>query len=348
MNMGSMKSILSLLALSFFAAGCLDQETTTVVHSDGTCQRKIVVSSAESPFPLHFDATWDTSHAVVGTDSDSLKLVLQKSFPSFEALEREYEQSGDSEHFGVRVSVAKHFRWFYTYFDYAETYAKFTRDTLVPPDAYLTRDEMVRYTYGDTSHALNEKVEEWHNRNLFEIVFRHVKAAAERASDTRAVAALDAHKDEFYASLFLNMARVPQIVEKNGQINPEGLDSLVNLAGRIFQVPISKELRAAFGEGVQEAFSHTFSPESKAGWTFTNIVTLPGMIVNSTAPKIEGSTATWKLDIDRLSFMNFDMKAESREVNVWAMVVTAVVVLGVVVWAVMRRKKPVAQAASSQ
>ncbi len=331
---------LPLLLLCFLAASCLDQETTTVVNSDGTCQRKIIVASTDSPFPLHFDASWDTSRTVAGTESDSVKLLLQKTFPSFEALEQEYAQSGDSAHFGVRISVEKSFRWFYSYYDYKETYTRFTRDTLVPPESILTSEEMTRFTYGDTSHVLSGKVEDWHNRNLYEILFRHVKVAAEQTSDVAALAALDAHKDEFYAALFKNMSTVPQIVQKDGSINPAGLDSLVSLARRTFQVAISREVRTAFGEGVQRAFHHTFSPESKVGWSFVNIVTLPGMIIQTTAPDSKGSTATWKLDVDRLSFINYVMTAESREVNVWAMVVTGLGLLAVVGWLVIGRTHP--------
>ena len=333
----------SLVGLAVVIAGCLDQETTTVVHSDGTCQRKIVVASTDSPFPLHFDASWDTSRTVAGTESDSVKLLLQKTFPSFASLEQEYAQSGDSAHFGVRVSVEKSFRWFYNYYDYKETYTRFTRDTLVSPESMLTADEMTRFTYGDTSHALSDKVEDWHNRNLYEILFRHVKEAAERTSDVVAKTALDAHKGEFYAALFKNMSTVPQIVQKDGTINAAGLDSLVSLARRTFQVPITRELRTAFGEGVQGAFHHTFSPDSKTGWSFINIVTLPGMIIQTTAPDSKGGTVTWKLDIDRLSFINFVMTAESREVNVWAMVVTGLALLAVVGWLVVGRRKPVAE-----
>jgi len=332
-------AIIAGLSLCIAAAGCLDQETTTVVNTDGTCQRKIIVPSLDSPFPIHVDATWDTSRAVIGTDADSVKFVLSKQFPDFEALAKEYDQSGDRTHFGVRVSLVRKFRWFFTYYDYNEAYQKFTRDTLISPESLLTSDEMSRYTYGDTSKALNAKVEEWHNRNLFQILYRHVRAVAVTLPDSATTgAALNKHEEEFYKSLFDNANAIPQIVGKDGEIINAGLDSLVHVAGRVLAIRISPALRTAFGEGVKAAFLHTLSPDSKAGWSFTNIVSLPGTVVQTNSQGVKDGRVTWKLDIDRLSFIDYHMHAESRVMNLWAMLVTGIVVLGMAV-ALLKGKK---------
>jgi len=333
-------AIIAGFSLSIAASGCLDQETTTVVNTDGTCERKIVVASLDSPFPIHVDATWDTSRAVVGTDNDSVKFVLTKKFPTYEALAKEYDGSGDRTHFGVRVSLVRKFRWFFTYYDYNEAYQKFTRDTLVSPDSLLTGDEMSRYTYGDTSKALNAKVEEWHNRNLFQILYRHVRAVAAALPDSAAtVAALNKHEEDFYKSLFDNAKTIPQIVGKDGEIISAGLDSLILVAGRVLEIRISPALRTAFGEGVKAAFFHTLSPDSKAGWSFTNIVDLPGTLVQSNSQGVKDGRVTWKLDIDRLSFIDYHMHAEARVMNVWAMLVTGIVLLGLAV-AILKGKAP--------
>ena len=338
----SRSPLLPAAVLCCLFAGCLDQETTTTVNTDGTCERRIVVVSLQSPFPLHVDATWDTTRATVGTEADSVKYVLKKTFASFEDLAKEYRHSGDNSHFGVRVSLEKQFRWFFTYFDYHEAYEKFTRDTLVPPEGFLTTDEMARYTYGDTSKALIDKVEQWHNRNLFEIVFGHARAAASVLPDSSAtLAAMDAHKDAFYHSLFENVNGIPQIVGKDGEIDQAGLDSLARLASRMLVIKVSPALRTAFGEGVKAAFRHSFSPESKMGWSFTNIVSLPGTMLGTNAGQIKNGTVTWKLDMDRLSFIDYEMHAESRMVNTWPIVVTGLVLAGLVVALVRGRKTAV-------
>ncbi len=269
-----------------------------------------------------------------------MKYVLKKTFASFGELEREYDQPGDASHFGVRVSIEKKFRWFFTYFDYNESYGKFTRDTLVDPASLLTSDEMSRYTYGDTNKTLVDKVEQWHNRNLFEIVFGTARSAASSLPDSAAtLAAMDTHKDEFYRSLFENVNGIPQIVGKDGSIVQSGLDSLMRLASRVLAIKVSPALRTAFGEGVKAAFQHSFSPDSKTGWSFTNIVTLPGTIVQTNAGQIKSGTATWKLDMDRLSFIDYHMHAESRMMNVWTIVVTGLVLLGLVIALVRGNRK---------
>ncbi len=335
--------LLPAVVLCCLFAGCLDQETTTTVNTDGTCERRIVVASLQSPFPLHWDRTWDTTRAVVGTESDSVKIVLTKKFNSFDELANEYRDSGDKAHFGVRVNVERKFRWFFSYYDYHESYGKFSRDTLVAPETFLTSDEMTRYTYGDTSKALADKVEAWHNRNLFEIVFGTARAAAAALPDSSTIlAAMDSHKDAFYHSLFENVNGIPEIVGKDGKIIEAGLDSLVQLAGRVMMIRISPALRTAFGEGVRAAFQHSFSPDSKVGWTFTNIVSLPGTIVQTNAGQVKRGEAIWKLDTDRLSFIDYEMHAESRVLNMWAIVATGLVLLGLVAALVRARRIPAA------
>ena len=208
------------------------------------------------------------------------------------------------------------------------------------PASLLTSDEMSRYTYGDTNKTLVDKVEQWHNRNLFEIVFGTARSAASSLPDSAAtLAAMDTHKDEFYRSLFENVNGIPQIVGKDGSIVQSGLDSLMRLASRVLAIKVSPALRTAFGEGVKAAFQHSFSPDSKTGWSFTNIVTLPGTVVQTNAGQIKSGTATWKLDMDRLSFIDYHMHAESRMMNVWTIVVTGLVLLGLVIALVRGNRK---------
>ncbi len=335
-NRSTILQALTLGVFSLLLSGCLEQETKTVVHPDGTSDRVITVSSDASPFPLHLDSSWDTSRTGSGKGSDSVKLVLRKTFPTYESLAREYEHSGDEGHFGVRVEINKKFRWFYTYYEYRETYMRFTRDTLVSPRTILTDEEITRYTYGDTSKTLKDKVEEWHNRNLYEILFGHIRrAAAEIQDDSATMKAVDRHKDDFYRAIFVHINDVPTIVDTAGGIVKAGLDSLVLLAGRVFEIKVPPTLRTALGEGVKASFEHALGPENKIGWGFVNAVSLPGVILDTNAPDVKGNTVTWKLTLDQLSLLDYSMRAESRAINVWATVVTGAVVLllvGLLVW----------------
>jgi hypothetical protein len=199
---------------------------------------------------------------------------------------------------------------------------------MVAPETILTHEEMRQYTYGDTSKGLKDKVEEWHNRNLYEILFRHVEyAAALVPDDSATLRAITGHKEDFYRSIFEHINNVPSIVDSDGVVNQAGLDSLVQLAQGVFGIHIGPALRTAFGEGVQATFHHALSPEQKMAWSLSNSVTLPGIILDTNAPEVKGNTATWKLGVDQLSLLDYEMRVESRTVNVWATILTGAVVL---------------------
>ena len=77
-----------------------------------------------------------------------------------------------------------------------------------------------------------------------------------------------------------------------------------------------------------------------AGDSYANTVHMPGLILESNAPEIVGTQATWHTDFERLRLRPFEMSVESRVVNVWAFVFTGIVILVLIVllvWIGVRR-----------
>jgi len=86
------------------------------------------------------------------------------------------------------------------------------------------------------------------------------------------------------------------------------------------------ELRAGWKASEAVLFDE-LGPEEK-GETFTNTVVMPGIVLETGAPEVKGSTVSWKFERNRLSLHDYEMRVESRTVNVWAIVVTGILVLG--------------------
>ena len=64
-----------ILTAAFLLPGCLEQETTTTIHPDGTCERVIVIRDdgpafPQGIFPIAVDSSWDTTgSAIRGTNT---------------------------------------------------------------------------------------------------------------------------------------------------------------------------------------------------------------------------------------------------------------------------------------
>ena len=55
---------------------------------------------------------------------------------------------------------------------------------------------------------------------------------------------------------------------------------------------------------------------------------MPGLVLETGAPEVKGASVSWKFSPDNLKLHDYEMRVESRTVNVWAMAVTAVLALG--------------------
>ena len=68
----------------------------------------------------------------------------------------------------------------------------------------------------------------------------------------------------------------------------------------------------------------------RADAEYTNAVVMPGLILDTNAGEVKGTTVTWKFSADQFCLRDYDMWVESRVMNVWAVVLTGVLVLGLV------------------
>ncbi|MBU4445439.1 MAG: hypothetical protein L6422_00755 [Candidatus Marinimicrobia bacterium] len=69
---------------------------------------------------------------------------------------------------------------------------------------------------------------------------------------------------------------------------------------------------------------------------------MPGLLIDTNAETVEGNKVVWEVGTGKFFLRDFEMWAESRIVNRWAIPVTAVILLvicGGLVIAVFRRRK---------
>lgn len=350
--------------LAIWAPGCLEHQIKTTINADGTCERTITLNpeSHQIPttsFPLPLDGSWDTSWTKTG--GAKYLVTFTKRFRDFEELAREYAQPGDSSKIRIEVRAQMSFRWFYTYYDYAEVYGRFTELTLIDPQEVLTEGEIDRLTYGDTSQVLRNKKEEWVARNYFEAFHRRMAEGAAALQDsTLTPATLAAHKEELFRLLTgyggpgKKLQDPEDILKQQSSyrgtaakmfsdkgVTDEGVNAFAEIAARTFRSEAVWNLKESMRTGWQELM-RMLEGKGIVGESFTSSVVLPGILLETNATEVKGSAASWKFGVDQLQLRDFAMQARSRVVNEWAIAITGVIVLallGLLVFSLVRHTR---------
>jgi hypothetical protein len=252
----------------------------------------------------------------------------------------------DSLKIRLDLRVLKSFRWFYTYYDYAEAYGRFTDYTLIDPHEVLTEEEIDRITYGDTSQTLKNKREEWVARNLYEALYRRLAQGAAALRDTTLTPAImAAHKEELFRLLVGYsgpggglqdpediLKQESRYRETNSKmfsgkgVTDEGVNAFAEITARTFRSDAVWNLKESIRTGWQDLVT-MLEGKGTAGESFTNAVILPGILLETNATDVKGSAVSWKFSVDQLQLRSFEMRASSRVVNEWAIVLTGVIVL---------------------
>lgn len=331
------KLLFGMLCLVFFP-GCLEHTITTTVRSDGSCVRTIEVASDKDSvtkfsFPLRRDGSWKIEkrkEEPQGKKAAKFITTAVKEFNSIDALAKEYVVVDSTDKVLVRVSGERRFRWFYTYTRYAETYDVFFPYVRIPLAPYMSDDEVRRYQNGENNDTLKSKADAWYDRCQFEFVFTLLAVEVKLLRDPVLTPEYFESQKGNIARLFGNKEEQKKIktaadaaVMLEQLLHTGAAWKLTNAIDRAMQLMMEKEERGA-----------------AVGDSYTNAVQMPGLILESNAPEIVGVRATWHTDFERLRLRPFEMNVESRVVNVWAYIITGIVVLlliSVIVWIGVRR-----------
>ncbi len=323
-------------------SGCLDVNVRTNVSADGSSERVVSMKlgSREVPasaFPVTTDSTWHIEWKETGEKDQKYEYVARKTFASPEELRREYEVRPDTGAMKLSVSLQKRFEWFYTYYDYRETYSRRNLFAHVPVSEYLTKDEIDRYLYGEKSDSLKAKVKMWENRNLFEEFFGPLVAEAQRRNDPQLPASsLAGKKNELFLRL---MEAEDKPKDRDKKVSDStGDDESIDLALKVFaDVLHTTEVLTLRSVAEQAWASITEKMEKdKHPDTWTCSLQMPGLLLAANSNTVEGNLITWEFSADQIAVGDYVMQASSRTTNVWAFVVTGGVALLAVLLGILR------------
>lgn len=315
--------------------GCLEVQTTTVVHRDGSLTRTVLFAGDSANIPaarriLGVDAAW-TLEAGMREKKHTLK--AERRFPDIDAMARAI--SGDSGR-TVRVlpQLESTFRWFTTAYRYSETWRRLHTVDEVPLSDYVSsgeidmfyRHELEKESFASRGDSLamadaEDRYREWDARNWFEAYYKIFLQGVKDLGDPGLPLDTVAARKEM---LFRATA------EKFGIFGGEGSAAITSMGvefARVLKNPAAARAAEARADQVaalaaQQKFVQEFTP-----YGYTVEVEMPGLITDTNAGAVEGSRVSWKGFEGALCIADYEMWVESSAVNWWAIVVSALVLV---------------------
>lgn len=314
---------INLVWLALFFSGCKEYTTKTKINTDGSCERIVIVEGdtagiAYLPFQIPVDNSWKIETKKSDRDSSKFVYTAAKIFDNVNELNNVYK---DSNKIGVEVNFEKKFRWFYTYYEYKETYSAYFPYKMIPLKEYLTEQEYESYLNDDTTSTLKNRLEKYAGENFL----------------------------DYFLSEFLKVCKEYGInevnensVKKNRQIILDYIDhsessssesdfeKLALFLSETFKSQSIMNLKPFFNKIISEI-------EKKIEWiggangTYINQVNMPGIILSTNSKSINGNIAEWKVDANKFLYDDLVMKVESRRANLWTFIVTGLLVIGLIV-----------------
>ena len=342
-NMKTLNLAAAVVALSTLLMSCENPiRMETKVHDDGSLDKTIVLEKTDSLAMFHnyFNVNEANGWAMLaekmpaGADKGKFKLQFNKSFPSTEAMNKELDISSDTL-FRIHSTFSKSFRWFYTYIRYTETFRPIDRLKMVKADDYFNQEDkaFINRLPGEGTaiskvdslflQQLNEKIyDQYANQGVFNEQFALLTEVVKmNTSDQKWIDTLNKKKD-FIFKQFKDMDD----------------DSLfvIKLADAL-HIPLPKEKATndfnLLGQDMKSRFGFMgFAQNGK----YVNVIEMPWAVVGSNADSTAGNNLYWKPLATKFAIQEYEMFAEARKLNWWAVGVS-VLILGLTGYLFMKR-----------
>jgi hypothetical protein len=315
----------------------------TQVNEDGSLNKTIALEKTDSNristnmFGANVETGWNvTSEQNPSEDSDKkFKITFQKKFASAEAINKELDSNIDSL-FHIQSQFEKKFRWFYTYIRYSETFRPIDRFKLINPKDYFNLEDSLFIDRLPGEGTAISKADSLFLQQLNDKIFDHY--------------AEDALFGEYYSILeevikrnttdkkwLDTLARSKDFIYKQLDDLEVDIDFAANLADSL-GIPLPKEKSAqdfaALSKDINSRINFmSFARDGK----YTNIIDMPWTVINSNADSVAGNKLYWRPLVTKFAIQEYTMFAESRRLNLWA-VIASVLLVGLTAFVVLRSR----------
>lgn len=321
-----------MIILLFFITSCKEYFITTKINSDGTCEKTIAIKADENEIKLYRSnsdsianfgtpsgAFRDSGWTIVQTfdkDKKQQTITAVKKYNSYQDLIDDSRRGNQIFKPIPEVEIEKEFRFFFTYYTYREIYKPYFVFNKIPIEKYFDEADIAKIKeYKDTTWV-KQKLGEYDKTNLI-ITFLDIAENELFKSDRIKLPCLtDAEKKK---ELIAELSKAIDI--KDNQNNA--------LEKKIFRKYCGEEIGAKFDRLLDKNphIERMYESMREYEGTYNNSVILPGMITSANSKIIEGNKVAWNFDSESFKYFDYEMTAESREVNTWVIAISGAVVL---------------------
>jgi hypothetical protein len=263
----------------------------------------------------------------------------------------------------TQISLKRSFRWFYTYFDYKETFPMSFPFQIIPVDSFLTDLEQAMVIY-DTKVAYSptERKMIWKKDT---IAFQYspedsleMKRISEQVDEKllrwmtaslveEFISLLEADFSEHPATKLIrqNADQFTDVIFKKKTFDADDFDSLnVQLLIAIGDSLIgSDDLKELYTDNqvVFIPISEKMKQMDLLEYTddYFQSLTMPGTVFSTNADEVAGTLLSWDFEPESFMMKDYEMLASSRTANPWIMAVTGVLAVLLVIVLIMGRKR---------
>jgi|GEM_PF-2369786 len=311
---------LCVIALFSFSS-CKEYFITTKINSNGTVERTVICNITADKANKHpyvpetflMDSVWS-----IKPSRDTVKkndvIKADIKFSTFDEAVQELKKPRRNFDSVIDINIEKHFKFFFTYYTYKETYKPFNLFKKTPIDKYFTKEEIAKLKEGSDSVWVKSKLDEYFYYNVID-TFLDIAGQKFRSE----------HQINF--SNYLTFEKKKNIIAEWLYVINKDKDNrlTIELIKKYFDKVIAQKLTKFLKN--DKVLEKIFNSMSRFDGKYENAVVMPGIITASNSKSIEGNKAIWKFDQKDFKFFEHEMSAESRVVNTWVIAVSAIVII---------------------
>jgi hypothetical protein len=332
----------------FFSCEKQDVRLHTTIHEDGTCKREViyrhVMPQEERDFLWGKDSTsaplapvpecvnmegFMGSHTDIG-ENDTVTTTLEyREFKDVKEMCQYTPLQLNGARLKSNANLEKHFRWFYTEYTYTEAFNTVADTFKLSPTDYADKD-VVSYWFtgqpnlleglsgGQASEKISKMepfVTRWINDNLFKMCFDYMVQHYDSIQNP------PVSKEQFVAL----HDSLPIALLKDGQdiANVDPVEGFEKFFHSNAYAPFFDE-ENPLGKGLREELAHQLN----IFWfSVSYSLSMPGEVVNPGTGVLKDGIIYYPLTGERLIPGDYTITATSRVTNIWAYVVTFLILL---------------------
>ncbi len=337
----------------------------TIINEDGTCMRELsfhttpqkLMLPPDSDLDNYIDKSWERTWTIVDNDSvrhpvpmteaqyDSIQqknfrkyvpdLVTMHVRKKFKNVQEMAEQTplDDTKYIKASSSLDNHFKWFYTDYTFTETFAYVGNVKFVPISRFLSADTASYWFTGQPDLTRNysgaelkemldgieAKVSQWINANWFARIYDEI------ASDYNSIQNPPVSKEQF-VSLRDTLATHPAIL--NTDLLDGSMKDFMNVLDDYYHSSAYSDYIHKWSGGY-DSLKREPTYLTMVSFQRDYDLVMPGRVLDAGMGEYDGNVIHYRVSGDRTipNDYKYSITATSRVTNVWAFVVTFLVIL---------------------